>query len=270
MNAPQKKMEAKTMGLVSALVIDDSMLARRRLLRTAEETNLEWFIKEASDVQTFGAMLDQDKFDVIFVDLNLGADNGLTLLPIVRRHQVNKDAALIMVAGDSHADAALSALREGFADYIEKDALSAASLERATINALQKTRLSRAAVSARADTASVENILSSFAQACDQEMRPLMARMLRQVRQVKSVAAAHGAGESILDMERTCARIDAFFQDISALEKEGQLTAFLEESLHASTLTSPPPQAIKEVQAPRPDDTAPRAKLKPRRPKLFS
>lgn len=269
MTAPQIQMEPKHVGLVSALVIDDSMLARRRLIRTAQETNLEWFIKEASDVQRFGARLDQDKFDVIFVDLNLGADNGLTLLPIVRRHPVNKDAALIMIAGDSHADAALAALREGFADYIEKDALSAASLERATINALQKLRLSRAAVSAREDTQSVEKLLSSFAEACNQEMRPLMARMVRQVRQVKSVAAAHGAGQSILEIETTCARIDAFFQDISALVKEGKLTEFMEESLLSSAAGTVPSRPAEPVRV-APPEVSPRSAPKPRRPKLFS
>lgn len=225
------KSKAKNLGQVNGLIIDDNMFDRRRFIRVAGETGLDFSIKESGDAAEFSAMLDQETFDVIFIDLNLGATDGMTLLPIVRAHSLNSNAAVIMVAGDSHAEVALKALREGFADYIEKEVLSPASLERATLNALQKNQLTSAAVSAEAATKTIENMLISFSQACSDEMRPLLARMVRQVRQVKSAAAAFDAADKVAEIEQTCVRIDEFFQDLSGLGKDGQLTAFVKAGL---------------------------------------
>lgn len=213
------------LGLISALVIDDNAFDRRRLVRIAGETNLDFYLKEVGDVEEFAHILDNEKFDVIFVDLNLAGANGMNLLPGVRNHHVNKDAAMIMVAGNSQAELALEALRAGFSDYIEKEALSKSSLERATVNALQKLRLSRAAVTAEAETKSVESVLKSFAEACSLEMRPMMARMVRQIRQMKSEAEQYGASNSITQIENTCTRIEEFFRDLASLAEQGRLSS---------------------------------------------
>lgn len=267
------KYEVKHSGVVSALLIDDNMFDRRRFSRIADETNLEFFLRDVADAEDFGNALDQDKYDIIFIDLNLGAVNGMSLLPIVRAHQVNKNAAVIMVAGDSDAEVALQALREGFADYIEKDVLSHTSLERATLNALQKSRLSNDAISAKADTQTVESVLNSFSQACSLEMRPLMARMVRQVRQVKTMAQAYGASDDFLEIESTCARIDEFFQDLSGLSKEGQLSSFVEDSLNNPTQAQfmPAAKSSELSETPPGEHTTERPSAKrPSRPSLFN
>ena len=216
--------KSKRFGLISALIVDDNTFDRRRFLRIADETNLDFYLKEVSDVEEFGSILDQEKFDIIFVDLDLAGASGLALLPGVRTHNVNKNAAMIMVAGNNQAEVALDAIRSGYADYIEKEALSIASLERATINALQKSQLSRAAVSAEAETKSVEAVLKSFATACGQEMRPMTARMLRQIRQLKPAAENFEVPDSIAQIENTCIRMEEFFQDLASLAEEGKLS----------------------------------------------
>lgn len=218
------------LGIVSALIVDDNVLARRCFVRLAEETNVEFFLKEACSVQEFGEMLDNDKFDIIFVDLHLEADHGLALLPIVRRHHVNGDAALIMIANDTHSDTALAALRAGFSEFIEKEALSSVSLERAAVNAMQKQRLSNAASTARDIAASNEALLASFAHACGQEMRPLMARLMRHVRQLTPFARENDVVSVLQNIETDCSRINGFFSDIEALGDEGSLSEFINES----------------------------------------
>ncbi len=259
-----------SIGLVSALIIDDSLFDRRRFLRIAEETSLDFFIKEAGSIQEFGSQLDKDKFDVIYVDLNLGVGNGMALLPTVRKHKVNKDAALIMVAGDSHSETALTAIRQGFADYIEKDALSAASLERATVNALQKAKLSQAAVLARADASMVEDVLSTFAHACNKEMRPLMARMIRQLRELKSITSENGAADIFRGIETTCARIDEFFVDISALRDEGDLSQLVGTDPQNTAATATLPDALVMPPPNQDGEQAPRTERPTRRKSLFS
>lgn len=233
--------DATTGGLISALIIDDNAFDRRRFRRFADDTRLNFMLKEASNVEEFGRLLDQEKFDVIFVDLNLAGANGMTLLNPVQKHPVNSDAAMIMVAGNSQAEVALQAVRAGFADYIEKEELSKASLERATVNALQKRKLAHVADSAVEDSRSIEATLRSFADMCSNEMRPLMARMTRQVRQLRPQAEAMGLVESIAEIESTCSRMDEFFRDLGALAKEEQLTNILADQLQGLGAVTPEP-----------------------------
>lgn len=237
-------------GLISALIVDDNAFDRRRLERTANETSLDFFLKEARNVQDFGRMLDRERFDVIYVDLNLAGDDGMKLLPIVRNHTVNHDAAMIMVAGESKAEVALQALRAGFSDYIEKDILSPASIERATINAVQKMRLSRAKGFAEEETRSVESQLKSFANSCAYEMRPMVTRMVRQVRQLKSETKPTGVTSATLfEIEKTCARIEEFFQDLGSMANAGNLVDVLGTSAPQAADAKP---ETSEAVVPRP------------------
>lgn len=216
------------LGTVRALIIDDNAFDCRRMQRLAKETGLDIELSEVTTTQAFHAILDREQFDVIYVDLDLAGEDGMSLMPSVRSHPMNKKAAMIMVAGNGKSDIALEAVRAGFADYIEKSALTAASLERATVNALQKIRLAMAADTAEAETKSVEAVLRSFALACSNEMRPMMARMLRQVRQMRSEADRSGISASaLLDIEHTCARMEEFFLDLGSMANEGQLSSIV-------------------------------------------
>lgn len=219
----------RRLGVVSALIVDDNAFDRRRLRRIADQCSVDFFLREADDPQSFERALNADKFDVMFIDLDLtGSITGLDLVPFVRAHQKNSDAALIMIAGADHSDAALSALRAGFADYIDKDSLSPASLERASVNAVQKQRLARVADQASAQTQTIEAVLTDFATVCRKEMRPILSRMLRQVRQVRSELSAAGiTSQNIAGLENTCARMDEFFQDFSGLANDGRLAETL-------------------------------------------
>lgn len=205
-------------GLVSALVIDDSRFDRRRLERLCEECELDITLRQAATKEEFGTRLDGEKFDVIYVDLNLPEGSGLDLIPIVRAHRVNCDASIIMIAGDNQSDVALNAIRSGCSDYIDKDTLSVASLSRATINAVQKLYLQRSETTAREDSQTVNSILLDFAEECRAEMRPMLTRMLRQIRRLKTTSVSpEDYADSITGLEQTCVRMDEFLGDLSSV-----------------------------------------------------
>lgn len=230
------KMKSENMGLVTALVIDDNAFDRRRLMRFADQSGLDFVLHESAEPEEFGRALDQEKYDVIYVDLSLPGVSGMNLLPVVRNHSVNKNAAMIMIAGDGQAEVALEAVRSGFSDYIEKDRLSATSLERATMNALQKTRLSNVAHKAEADTKTMEALLKNFAEACSQEMRPMLTRMVRHVRQLRSENPDGCAtSTNMAQIESTCVRMDEFLQDLGSLADEGNLSSVLNNSKPVQT-----------------------------------
>ncbi|WP_164860756.1 response regulator [Parasedimentitalea marina] len=206
-------------------------------MRIADQTGLDFLIHEAAEPEEFGRALDQDKYDVIFVDLSLPGVSGLNLLPVVRNHSVNSNAAMIMIAGDGQAEVALEAVRSGFADYIEKDRLSTASLERATLNALQKRTLSNVAHKAEADTKSMEALLKKFSEACSQEMRPMLTRMMRHVRQLRAENPEGCiSSTNMTQIENTCARMDEFLQDLASLADEGNLSSVLSNTTPVQTV----------------------------------
>lgn len=244
--------------IVSALMIDDNAFDRRRLVRVAGETCLDFLIQEVGDVEAFGRALDSEKFDVVYVDLNLAGASGMNLLPAVRNHRVNRDAAMIMVAGDGQAEVALEAVRAGFADYIEKDKLNASALERATLNALEKRKLTNRADEAAAETRSIEGVLNSFARACTTEMRPMLTRMVRQVRQLRSEQVMSEQGcASIGQIEQTCARMDEFLQDLGSLANEGQLSTILGKKPPLEPVQKLPDRTPPKVQPEKPTRPAP-------------
>ena len=214
------------LGVISALHLDDSVFDRQRMKRLFEETGLSLMLTQCSDPEAFGRALDADKFEVVFLDYNLPGTTGLDVMKAVQNHAKNKDASVILITNQEQAELALKALREGASDYLVKASLSAQTLERATVSSVQKTRLKLTATSARADTAAIEATLGSFADACAQEMLPMLARMTRQIRSLKSVVSET---PDILvntgDIEKTCARMHEFLMDLAGLSDDGNLAA---------------------------------------------
>jgi len=84
-------------------------------------------------------LLDQNSYDVIFIDYHLTDANGLEILELIQMHPKNGAADTIMVAGEGLAEIAVKALTMGCSDYIVKNSITKESLRRAIINALQKT-----------------------------------------------------------------------------------------------------------------------------------
>lgn len=256
--------EPNTLGVVSALIIDDNAFDRRRFLRLANDTDIEFFVREAHDPESFGRQLDEDRYDVIFIDLDLaGPVTGFDLLPVIRGHRTNAKAALIMVAGQDQAEIALHALRSGFSDYIDKGNLSASSLERATVNAVQKTKLKHVADSASAESRSMEKVLKSFADACTKEMRPMLVRMVRQVRQMKGELETAGVSSmNVTSVEQTCARMDEFLQDLGSLANDQALSEIVSGTVASNASLPPRPTPPEQVPVPEPEATPRRVRSK--------
>jgi NtrC-family two-component system response regulator AlgB len=99
------------------LVIDDEP-SLRRTLRTALES-MGHRVSEASNVaQALETVLHQ-RFDLAFLDLRLGTENGLDLLPrllFATDHRLH----VVIVTAFASIDSAIDALRKGAFDYLPK------------------------------------------------------------------------------------------------------------------------------------------------------
>ena len=68
-------------------VVDDERPARSELKYLVEQCEPEAEIAEADGSEEFLAMLENETFDVCFVDINLGGMNGTTLASMIKRKQ---------------------------------------------------------------------------------------------------------------------------------------------------------------------------------------
>ncbi|MBP3955288.1 sigma-54-dependent Fis family transcriptional regulator [Gemmata sp. G18] len=98
------------------LVIDDET-ALRRTLRTALESMDHKVTEAANSAQALEAVRRQ-RFDLAFLDLRLGSEKGLDLLPELLRSA--GDLHVVIVTAFAGFDSAVEAMRRGAFDYLPK------------------------------------------------------------------------------------------------------------------------------------------------------
>lgn len=93
-------------------------------------------------VSSYGAALEAVKngeHDVYLVDYRLGARNGLELLREI--HKEDTKAPIILLTGQGGMEVDFEAMRAGAADYLEKDQMNAALLERSIRYAIAHSKI---------------------------------------------------------------------------------------------------------------------------------
>jgi two-component system response regulator RegA len=102
--------------LVPALVIDDDDSYRTRLCRALNGRGFE--AAEARDTQSALARAQHTAPRLILLDLKLGEENGLAMLPALR--EVAEGAIIIVLTGYGSISTALAALKQGADHYLTK------------------------------------------------------------------------------------------------------------------------------------------------------
>jgi len=100
----------------SALVIDDDPGIRQSLRLCLEAAG--GHVHHVGTVAGGLDLLDRSHVDVVFLDLWLGNDSGLAMLPEILRRQSN--AGVIVVTAFASYESAVEAMRLGAADYLPK------------------------------------------------------------------------------------------------------------------------------------------------------
>jgi NtrC-family two-component system response regulator AlgB len=99
------------------LIIDDEP-SLRRTLRTALESMGHRVVEAANGAQALETVLRQ-RFDLAFLDLKLGKEKGLELLPKLL-HAVEGRLHVVIVTAFAALDSAIEAIRGGAFDYLPK------------------------------------------------------------------------------------------------------------------------------------------------------
>jgi len=110
-----------------------------------EDGGTRFGVTSAASLESALAMLENDRFDVVILDLQLPDSMGLATLNAVVT--AAPDMPVVVLTGSDDDETAVAAVRRGAQDYLSKDGLSSESLRRAvnyahvrkeTINALGK------------------------------------------------------------------------------------------------------------------------------------
>ena len=137
--------------LINALILDDSKFDRRRICRISRDMGLPIRLDEVATITALRDILDEERFDVIFIDYRLTEGDGLQALTLVQDHPAHVHCPTIMLTGGDDPDIALRARQMGCSDYLTKAQLTAQGLRRAVLAAIDKA--ARAARARREDPA---------------------------------------------------------------------------------------------------------------------
>ena len=116
-------------NMADVLILDDSVFDRKRLKRALDKLPGHFTITEAGNLQNLKECLLSKQFDILFVDYGLGDGNGLDALKIIQASEMNRNAFNIMVTGTDSSRLAVSALKGGFHDFVNKDDLSPKTIQ---------------------------------------------------------------------------------------------------------------------------------------------
>ncbi len=243
--------------LASILIVDDHRFDRQRLRRLSEKLEFDTHILEADCLETMGTRLEADTFDLIFLDYNLPDGTGLQAIKSIRLDPKNRNAAIIMITGDGQDAIAVEALKNGCSDYIAKDDLSPQAFERATVNALQKSSLYIGLETQEARRQKIEAVLQRFSSECAREIKPVVSRMMRQMRDLRDAPtiSAENAAEMHQKMEKSCMRLWEFLEELDHYEG----TDIAQDVVPAASLDASP------VTPRRATAAAPKTKAPPKR-----
>ena len=97
-------------------VVDDERPARSELKYLVEQCEPDAEIAEADGSEEFLAMLENETFDVCFVDINLGGMNGTTLASMIKRKQPDT----LIIFATAFQEYAVKAFEIGAVDYLLK------------------------------------------------------------------------------------------------------------------------------------------------------
>lgn len=208
---------------LKTLIVDDNRIDRRRLKSFCTQAKLDLDFVEASSVAELELLLEEIRFDLIFIDYRLDDGDGLGALTLIKKSQTNKDTATIMVAGVGQAAIAVSALKSGCSDYLLKDALDPHWLKRAVNNAIEKSRLQRRIASAERQRVTMTSVLRDFSRDCAEEIKPMVSHMLQTVRQIEDNSGPETSEETRARLEslaQACEQLWVFAEGIDRVAQQ--------------------------------------------------
>ncbi|NNE86905.1 MAG: response regulator [Silicimonas sp.] len=224
--APQPSVQKSPIKQMNVLVLDDSEVDRKTLIRLCNRAGLNCIMTEADSLLSFRRALDHTSFDLIFIDYFLGADTGLDALNTITEHSNQSAAATIMIAGEGQVGIAVEAMRQGCADYLTKSMLTVEALQKSVATALERQMIMAQFAEERQTRQMLEASVQRYAEAATAEMRNLLSATLRRVRLMRRHKAGpdytHDLSTLEVEIDRLWEALPNFKEKVSNEITDGQ------------------------------------------------
>lgn len=185
--APTRPRPGLVDPLINALVLDDSDFDRRRLRRMTREAAMPLILDEAESIEALRAALDEDVFDVIFIDYRLPEGDGLLAQQLIRAHPRHAHCPTIMLAGNDDPEVGLKALRMGCSEYLLKTRLTVDTLRDTVNEAIDKAKAQVAGTRQREEVAA--RVRQTVVHQVCVALQPEVAGVMRSARSIRSAAS---------------------------------------------------------------------------------
>jgi len=120
------------------LVVDDSRFDRRYIRQLIDKSGVDCKLFEADDLISLTHLLGLRRYSLILIDYALADGTGFDALHRCKASELNRDSLFVMVTGNDTSDLAVSAIKNGFDDYLNKDNLNYGSIFDLLEEALKK------------------------------------------------------------------------------------------------------------------------------------
>lgn len=192
---------------VPVLILDDERFDRHRLARLCSGLEFPCAVSNAKTLAEFTRHLEHLSFRLILVDYMLPDGTGLDALHMVRLSPRNLNAATLMISGQAEDGITEEAEAIGCAGYLTKDDLTPDRFASAVEQALAAADLPVPSLKETYPIREVEELMSLCAARCAQDIKPMISRMMRQIRDARSGNAEAARLEAL---EHNCLSLWAY------------------------------------------------------------
>lgn len=208
----------------SALVLDDDVADRFRLIKLCQKAGLNVDFHEAADLEDLRRLVAEQAYDIIFIDFHLGLSDGHEALDIVVSSELQSAAVSIMVTSVDRPDVIIKAMQDGCSDYMIKEELTVEAIRKSVALAFERQLIRITTTREREDMSAMKDSLSRFNAHLAPEMRRVMSAMLWRVRNIDISASGLKRLVHRDDLETLCFDMFSVLEDcdVNGLGVRGQ------------------------------------------------
>ncbi len=229
------------------LILDDERFDRHRLARLCSGLIFPIAISNAKSLLEFSDLLETETFGLILIDYVLPDGSGLDALALVQLSPRNLNTATLLISGQVEPAVAQQAREIGCAGYLSKDDLTKDSFAKVVSKAIAVGQQVVLEPGADFTTATVEHLLSRCSARSARDVKPMVSRLLRQIRHLRTSPLDHPA-EGLGAIEQNCMSLWAFLIEMER-EDGAKLLSDLQERQFKNVL---PPFSAKQERPPSP------------------
>ncbi|MDQ8183234.1 response regulator [Pelagicoccus sp. SDUM812005] len=210
------------------LVVQESEVDREFLKRLFEARGMRnrFGLTFATNQEAALALLDEERFDVLLLDLGLSVEVDMEKLDALQEHA---SCPLVILSALDNEEIARKVMQKGVQEYLSKNELSAAALERTINHSIERYRLIVELSKAKRKVEAASQAKSDFLAVMSHEFRTPMNGIIGGINLLSSLCEKPQAQE-LLTMMKQCAESQLTLigdvLDISKIEAGGLELAY--------------------------------------------